>query len=248
MLLLIAFMSSSIYANYGYSGYYKSIPGIVAIQGNFQRNDVTLSGTTPDHSNVHNAIITSDTTFGAMYVETGWIKADNAVLSDEYKTFCSWGLWSGAVHYEGYTFDAGSDTQVIYRMVLTDAGEGEWTLFRNIPGRPMVSWAIMTPEYPYQSGIHPWENKTGSIGTWKGEVYELTADMAGIVTDKCNCYDLAIKISEDGEWTEWLDADIQNGYIPNGDKVGANEGFDDDEWGNDYISITEFRIWDKDPL
>jgi hypothetical protein len=242
-------MSNSILA-YGYSGYNKLISGIVGIQGNFQRNDVTLSGNTPDHSNVHCAIgLSDDPTYGAIYVETGWIKGENADLNDEYKTFCSWGIYGGAVHHEGYYNDAGSDTQTIYRIVLTDTDVGEWTLFRKLPGQTMASWAVMTPEYPYQSGYYVWVNKTGDQGIWEGEVFNSAADMAGTSSDKCNCYDLAIRKSVGGVWTLWLDADIQEDYINDGgDMLGASQGFDINEWGNDYISIREFRIWDKYPI
>jgi len=250
-VLLSLFTVTRAYAQYGYAGYNRLIPGIVAAQGNFQRNNVTLGTGFPSQSIVHCAIARSDDDeFGDCWVETGWMKAHNNILNNEYRTYCAWGVHGGGYYKVYYTNDAGADTQMIYRIMQASEGSNQWVVWRMPPSQPLwPPWfSQMRPEYPVGSGQYVWTNKTGDQGIWSGEVLPTTTDMPGTDSDKCNCYDLAIKISQGGVWTGWLDANIQDGYIPNGDKFGLAEGFDINEWGNDYISIREFRIWDKYPL
>lgn len=80
-----------------------------------------------------------------------------------------------------------------------------------------------------------WKNKTGTDFQYTGEIYNTEDDMPGTAADKCNFTACQYRVAGKA----YQDAGLVAGDVNSDD---ANE------WGAEWISGTEFNIWDKKPL
>jgi Bacterial Ig-like domain (group 2) len=80
-----------------------------------------------------------------------------------------------------------------------------------------------------------WTTRKGTDVQWTGEIFNKEDDMPGTSGNKCNFTECQYRVSG-------------SAYQNAGLVAGDIHSDDSSEWGAEYISGTEFNIWDKKPL